>query len=48
MAIAKLPCGRMGHASTRIMFGAASLARVTQDVADRTLDLLLEHEPLVV
>jgi aryl-alcohol dehydrogenase-like predicted oxidoreductase len=43
MAIPKLPFGRTGHESTRIIFGAASLARVTQDVADRTLDLLLEH-----
>ena len=29
--------------STRIIFGAASLARVSQEEADRTLDVLLEH-----
>lgn len=38
-----LPFGRTGHQSSRIIFGAASLSRVTQDVADRTLDILLEH-----
>src|SRR2546428_4769433 len=43
MAIPLLPFGRTGHQSTRIIFGAAALARVTQDVADRSLDLLLEH-----
>jgi len=41
--IPKLPFGRTQHQSSRIIFGAASLSRVTQDVADRTLDLLLEH-----
>lgn len=35
--------GRTGHMSTRTLFGAASLARVTQDEADRTLDLLLQY-----
>jgi len=43
MSIPTLPFGRTGHSSTRIIFGAASLARVGQDVADRTLELLLEH-----
>ena len=43
MSITSLPFGRTGHSSTRIIFGAASLARVSQDVADRTLELLLEH-----
>src|ERR1043166_3795517 len=43
MAIPQLPFGSMGHLSTRIIFGAASLSRVTQDVADRALDLLLAH-----
>src|SRR5947207_935537 len=43
MTIHQLPFGRTGHNSTRIIFGAASLARVSQDVADRTLELLLEH-----
>jgi aryl-alcohol dehydrogenase-like predicted oxidoreductase len=35
--------GRTGHMSTRVLFGAAALGRVTQDEADRTLDLLLEY-----
>jgi aryl-alcohol dehydrogenase-like predicted oxidoreductase len=35
--------GRTGHESTRTIFGAASLSRVSQDVADRTLDVLLRH-----
>jgi aryl-alcohol dehydrogenase-like predicted oxidoreductase len=41
--IATLPFGRTGHESTRTIFGAAALARVTQDDADRTLDLLERH-----
>jgi aryl-alcohol dehydrogenase-like predicted oxidoreductase len=44
MTIPKLPFGRTGHASTRVIFGGASLGRVTQDVADRALDVLLEHD----
>ena len=44
MAIPKLPFGRLGHESTRTIFGAASLASVSQDDADRTLDVLLEYE----
>lgn len=43
MPIPHLPYGRTGHSSSRIIFGAAALARVSQDVADRTLDVLLEH-----
>ena len=43
MPIPLLPFGRTGHPSTRVVFGAAALSRVTQDVADRTLDVLLEH-----
>ncbi|HVA24770.1 MAG TPA: aldo/keto reductase [Chloroflexota bacterium] len=43
MSIPKLPFGRVGHDSTRIIFGGASLARVNQDEADRTLDVLMEH-----
>jgi len=41
--IATLAFGRTGHESTRTIFGAAALARVTQDEADRTLDLLEQH-----
>jgi aryl-alcohol dehydrogenase-like predicted oxidoreductase len=41
--IATQPFGRTGHNSTKTIFGAAALARVTQDVADRTLELVIEH-----
>src|SRR5207302_2141751 len=44
MSIPLLPFGRTGHQSTRIIFGAAALSRVSQDVADRALDVLLEHD----
>ena len=43
MTVSQLPFGRTGHLSSRIIFGAAALSRVPQDVADRTLKLLLEH-----
>jgi aryl-alcohol dehydrogenase-like predicted oxidoreductase len=43
MPIPLLPFGRTGHHSTRVIFGAAALSRVTQDVADRALEVLLEH-----
>ena len=35
------PFGRTGHMSTRTIFGAAAFSRVTQEEADRTLDVLL-------
>jgi aryl-alcohol dehydrogenase-like predicted oxidoreductase len=35
--------GRTGHHSTVTLFGAAALARATQDEADRALDVLLRH-----
>ncbi|HEY8759542.1 MAG TPA: aldo/keto reductase [Candidatus Dormibacteraeota bacterium] len=35
--------GRTDHQSTRVLFGAAALGNVTQDVADRVLDVLLQH-----
>jgi aryl-alcohol dehydrogenase-like predicted oxidoreductase len=41
--IPKAEFGRTGHLSTRILFGAAALSRVTQEEADRTLALLLEN-----
>jgi aryl-alcohol dehydrogenase-like predicted oxidoreductase len=41
--IAKAEFGRTGHMSTRVVFGAASLAGVSQKVADQTLDVLLAH-----
>jgi aryl-alcohol dehydrogenase-like predicted oxidoreductase len=35
--------GRTGHDSSRVIFGAAALARVDQETADGVLPLLLEH-----
>jgi predicted aldo/keto reductase-like oxidoreductase len=35
--------GRTGHESTRTLFGAASLSRVTQKEADQTLEVLLKY-----
>jgi len=43
MAIPTLPFGRLGHQSTRTLFGAAALGSVSQDDADRTLEVLLEY-----
>ncbi|HEX2036829.1 MAG TPA: aldo/keto reductase [Chloroflexota bacterium] len=39
--ISTQPFGRTGHQSTRTIFGAAALSRVSQADADRTMDLLL-------
>lgn len=41
--IEKLPFGRTGHLSTRTLFGAAALGRVSQEDADRTMQLLLDY-----
>jgi aryl-alcohol dehydrogenase-like predicted oxidoreductase len=41
--IERAPFGATGHDSTRVIFGAAALGSVAQEVADRTLDVLLEH-----
>jgi aryl-alcohol dehydrogenase-like predicted oxidoreductase len=38
-----MPFGATGHDSSRVVFGAAALADVTQRDADVTLDVLLEH-----
>src|SRR6202171_4198309 len=43
MAIPVLDFGRSGHKSTRPLFGAGALSRVSQEVADRTLEVLLRH-----
>lgn len=43
MTIVKDTFGRSGHQSTRVIFGGASLSGVTQDVADRTLEVLLRY-----
>jgi aryl-alcohol dehydrogenase-like predicted oxidoreductase len=41
--ISELPFGTTGHASTRVIFGAAALSEVTQDEADETLELVRRH-----
>ena len=41
--IEKRPFGRTGHMSSATIFGGAALGRVTQDEADRTLEVLLEY-----
>jgi aryl-alcohol dehydrogenase-like predicted oxidoreductase len=41
--IRKQTFGRTGHESTVIIFGAAALGRVSQSVADQTLDVMLEY-----
>ncbi len=41
--IEKRPFGQTGHNSSFALFGAAALKNVSQSVADRTLDVLLEY-----
>jgi aryl-alcohol dehydrogenase-like predicted oxidoreductase len=41
--IGRAPFGATGHDSSRVIFGGAALAAVSQGEADRTLDVLLEH-----
>jgi aryl-alcohol dehydrogenase-like predicted oxidoreductase len=41
--IERIPFGRTGHDSSRVIFGAAALGAMKQDRADRILELLLEH-----
>jgi len=43
MTIPKLAFGRLGHLSTRTLFGAAAVGGVSQEDADRTLDVLLQY-----
>jgi len=43
MAIEKMSFGRLGHTSTRTLFGAAALSHVSQAEADRALDVLLKY-----
>ncbi len=43
MPIPMLPFGRLGHESTRMVFGAAAHGSVSQEDADRTLDVLLRY-----
>jgi aryl-alcohol dehydrogenase-like predicted oxidoreductase len=41
--IEKSPFGKTGHESTRILFGAAALGRMSQDKADGVLEVLIEY-----
>lgn len=41
--ISKLPFGRTGHQSTRVIFGGYALSNATQAEADLVLELLLRH-----
>jgi aryl-alcohol dehydrogenase-like predicted oxidoreductase len=41
--IEKIPFGRTGHESTRLLLGAAAFADVTQEEADRSIDLALSY-----
>ena len=41
--IERAPFGRTGHDSSRVIFGAAGVARADQEMADRLLPLLLQH-----
>jgi len=43
MTIARENFGRTKHQSSRVIFGAAALSSVSQQVADRTLEVLVEH-----
>jgi len=43
MAITRASFGRTNHQSSRVIFGAAALGSVRQDVADRALEVLLAH-----
>jgi aryl-alcohol dehydrogenase-like predicted oxidoreductase len=39
----KIPFGRTGHTSSRVIFGAAALGAIRQEKADAVLELLLAH-----
>ncbi len=41
--IERVPFGRSGRTSSRVLFGAAALGGMKQERADATLELLLEH-----
>lgn len=42
--IERKPFGRTAHMSTRTIFGAAALGQVSQEEADRTLEVLLDYD----
>ncbi|HBJ31050.1 MAG TPA: aldo/keto reductase, partial [Dehalococcoidia bacterium] len=39
----KRTLGRTGHESSVVTFGTAGIGRVTQDVADKAIQLILDH-----
>src|SRR5215218_5651161 len=41
--IERAPFGATGHDSSRVIFGAAALGSVSQEVADAAVELMLEH-----
>jgi aryl-alcohol dehydrogenase-like predicted oxidoreductase len=41
--IERIPFGRTGHVSSRVIFGAAALGGMKQERADRTLELVAAH-----
>ena len=41
--IERIPFGRSGHLSSRLLFGAAAFSNVTQEEADATMDLILSY-----
>lgn len=41
--IPTLPFGRTGHVSTRVLFGAAALSRVTQFEADKAVETIMNY-----
>ena len=43
MTIPTIPFGSTGHLSTRCIFGGTALSRVSQEQADRTLEVLLRY-----
>jgi aryl-alcohol dehydrogenase-like predicted oxidoreductase len=43
VSIPRIPFGRTGHASSRILFGAVALSGATPAESDAVLELLLEH-----
>src|SRR5712692_4602976 len=41
--IDRSPFGNTGHQSTRVIFGAAALSKMSQESADQVLEILLEY-----
>lgn len=42
--ITRIPFGRTGHQSSRTIFGAAAFSQVSQAEADKTMELVFEHQ----